>query len=163
MILPQEKARNLLDSTEESRETEARQIPSSSSPISSSSPSQARAIELAPPTFPIPEHAPPPLYSDTFVEPATSSYYAPTSSATEYSTSVPPSSASFSRFPSQDAMYPSFPPIFLVATGKSLHKGFPYASPPSSSNPHPFVSHDVNEGDWTRYIFAILEPSDDCD
>jgi len=40
----------------------------------------------------------------------------------------------------------------LVATRKTLDKGFPYASPPSSSNPHPFVSHDVNEQDWTSFL-----------
>jgi len=45
--------------------------------------------------------------------------------------------------------------MFLVATGKTLDKGFPYASPPSTSNPHPFVSHDVNEGDWTSFLGEV--------
>jgi len=42
--------------------------------------------------------------------------------------------------------------MFLVAHGKTLDKGFPIASPPSNSVPHPFVSHDVNEGDWMSFL-----------
>jgi len=42
--------------------------------------------------------------------------------------------------------------MFLVATGKTLDKGFPYASPPSKSNPHPFASHDINERDWISFL-----------
>ena len=157
MILPPEKVKDLLDTTDgESRETEAPHALSSSSLISSSS----RAI--ASPTLPTLENAPPPLYSEQFARP-TSSYFAPTSSTTENAMSVPRPLAPFSRAPSQNAMYPSFPPMFLVATGKTLDKGFPYASPPSSSNPHPFVSHDINEGDWTRYFLLMLEPFDYCD
>jgi len=40
----------------------------------------------------------------------------------------------------------------LVATGKTLDKGFPLASPPSKSDPHPFVSHDINERDWISFL-----------
>jgi hypothetical protein len=42
--------------------------------------------------------------------------------------------------------------MFLVATGKSLSKGFPYISPASNSNPHPFASHDVYEVDWMSFL-----------
>ena len=109
------------------------------------------------PTFPTPfdnNNAQPPSYSDSFGTSASSS---PASSATEAAMVVPTASGSpafFARVPSRDVMYPSFQPMFLVATGKTLDKGFPYASPPSKSIPHPFVSHDINEGDWIRYLFC---------
>jgi hypothetical protein len=148
MILLPEKAKDTSDG--ESPETEAPQTLSSSSPTSSSS----RAI--ASPALPTLENAPPPLYSDSYAGPPTSSssYFTPTLSATENTMSVQVPT-SFSRVPSRDVMYPSFPPIFLVATGKTLDKGFPYASPPSSSDPHPFVSHDVTEGDWTSFLEEV--------
>lgn len=120
--------------------------------------SSSRAI--APPTFPTPfENAPPPSYDFTGpATSATSSYYAPASSATVEAMSAPrvPGSlpVSFNRAPAGSMTYPSFQPMFLVAHGKTLDKGFPIASPPSNSRPHPFVSHDVNEGDWMRYLFT---------
>ena len=122
----------------------------------------------APPTFPIPfdDNAPPPsYYSDGFANSASSSPFAPASSITNAGMSVPMggpgNSPSFGRSPSREVTYPSFPPMFLVATGKSLAKGFPIISPASNSNPHPFASHDVYEVDWTRYFsLTLVKPLD---
>ena len=112
-----------------------------------------------PPTFatPFDNNAEPPSYSDSF---ATSASSSPTSSTTEevipviVPTAPGSPASSFTRVPSKDVMYPSFQPMFLVATGKTLDKGFPNAPPPSKLNPHPFVSHDINEGDWIGYAFC---------
>ena len=102
-------------------------------------------------------HAQPPSYSDSFATSAGTSLTSSTGT-TETVVVVPTISgspaSSFTRVPSMDVLYPSFQPLFLVATGKTLDKGFPNASPPSKSNPHPFVSHDINEGDWIRYVFC---------
>jgi len=88
-----------------------------------------------------------------------SSYFAPT--PTGYSTALvsnpdprtPP--PCFSRPPSEGLAYSSFKPIFLVAQGKTLDKGFPLVSPPSGDRPHPFVSHDINEVDWLGFLHAV--------
>ena len=119
--------------------------------------SSSRAVVA--PTFPIPfdNDAPPPsYYSDArgFANSASSSHFTPASS-TNYapmSRQGPGSTPSFGRPPSREVTYPNFPPMFLVATGKTLSKGFPYISPASNSNPHPFASHDVYEADWMRYL-----------
>ena len=124
--------------------------------------SSSRAI--VPPTFPtsFDSNPPPPsYYSDGFANAASSSHFSSASSINNTTMPVPmaqPAPApgshpSFARAPSREVTYPSFPPMFLVATGKSLAKGFPYTSPPSNSNPHPFTSHDVYEGDWMGYVF----------
>lgn len=65
---------------------------------------------------------------------------------------------SFTRTRSQGAgfTYTPFKPIFLFTTGDSsgqstsLSNGFPMTPPPSKENPHPFVTHDVNEIDWLQ-------------
>ena len=116
-----------------------------------------QAESSALPAFPTPvDNAQPPSYSDSFATSAITPHFAPTSFTTEAVMAVlttPGGPGSFTRVPSRDVMYPSFQPMFLVASGKTLDKGFPYASPPSKSNPHPFLSHDVNEGDWIRYVY----------
>lgn len=105
-----------------------------------------------------PPNVPPPSYD--FARPSTSitpSYYAPVSSTTQDVFSTPGGPpASFARVPPSHLTYPSFQSMFLVATGKTLDKGFPNASPPSNSNPHPFVTHDVKEGDWMRYLSIVI-------
>jgi len=45
--------------------------------------------------------------------------------------------------------------MFLIATGKTLDKGFPFTTPPSNSNPHPFASHDVYENDWMSFLHEV--------
>jgi len=45
--------------------------------------------------------------------------------------------------------------MFLIATGKTLDKGFPLTTPPSNSNPHPFASHDVYENDWMSFLREV--------
>ena len=134
--------------------------------------SSSRAI--IPPTFPTPfdsdnnpDNNPPPpsYYSDGFANRASSSHFAPASSTTNAAMFVPSpmlrpapgGPPSFARAPSREVTYPSFPPMFLVATGKTLAKGFPFISPPSNSNPHPFASHDVYELDWMRYFSLTLK------
>ena len=125
---------------------------SSHSHVGGSSENQQGFASYAPPTFPIPlETSPPPSYSNSFARLTAStsrSYYAPAS--------FDPVGAltSFSRVPPENLTYPSFQPMFLVAQGKTLNKGFPSTPPLSSLNPHPFVSHDVTERDWIRYLFV---------
>ena len=142
MILPQEKTtKGLLVTTDgESRNFPAPSGKASQPPLINL---EYQSESSALPTFPTPfDNAQPPSYSDSFAISVSSS---PTASG---------GPASFARVPSRDVMYPSFQPMFLVATGKTLDKGFPYTSPPSQSDPHPFESHDINEGDWIRYVLV---------
>ncbi|TFK75485.1 hypothetical protein BDN72DRAFT_892018 [Pluteus cervinus] len=74
-------------------------------------------------------------------------------SAANFSDPTPP--LSFSRSPPRHILYPQFQPIFLIASGKFLDKGFPPVAPPSSTRPHPFAVHDVNQGDWLRFLDDI--------
>jgi len=64
-------------------------------------------------------------------------------------------STSFSRPPPGTLPYSSFDPIFLVCRGQYLYKGFLSLPPPSSAIPHPFITHDVNEGDWLDFLAEI--------
>ena len=121
--------------------------------------SSSRAIVA--PTFPTPfdyDEPPPSYYPDGFANSASSSHSAPASSVTNIAMPVPMARPapggppSFARAPSREVAYPSFQPMYLVATG-ALSKGFPFTSPASNSNPHPFASHDVYEADWKRYLF----------
>jgi hypothetical protein len=187
MILSPEKSQGLLDTKDgKRRETDA--LPSSSPRVyQPSGPSPMFPDEKAP-TPPVirleyqPEsssssraivsptsfdnNAPPPsYYSDGFTNSASSSHFAQASSISNAAMSVPMarpapgSPPSFARAPSREVTYPSFPPMLLVATGKTLSKGFPFTSPPSNSDPHPFTSHDVYEVDWIRY-FSLTLPFD---
>ncbi|KAF8899813.1 hypothetical protein CPB84DRAFT_1780049 [Gymnopilus junonius] len=63
----------------------------------------------------------------------------------------------FSRVPPTELSYRPFKPIFLVARSKMLDKGFPPAPPPSDVQPHPFMSHDVSEGDWISFLAAVQD------
>ena len=183
MIFP-EKSQGLVDTNDgKSRETEV--LPSSSPrvyqpsgpsptfPEKAPSPplirleyhpesSSAGSRAIVSPTFPTPfdNNPPPPSYYPDGS--ASSSHFSSASSITNAELSIPTMSRrapgsppSFARPPSREVTYSSFPPMFLVATGKSLAKGFPVISPASNSNPHPFASHDVYEVDWTRY-FSFL-------
>ena len=174
MIIP-EKSQGLVDSETESSSPRFYQ-PSGPSPTSPAgkaptpppirleyhpeSSSSSRAIVS--PTFPTPfdNNPPPPSYYPDGS--ASSSHFSSASSITNAEVSIPTMSRrapgsppSFARPPSREVTYSNFPPMFLVATGKSLAKGFPVISPASNSNPHPFASHDVYEVDWTRY-FSFL-------
>lgn len=57
---------------------------------------------------------------------------------------------SFSRLPPSNLPYNAFPPAYLIANGKRLDAGFTVMPPPSPIQPHPFTTHDVNEGDWNK-------------
>jgi hypothetical protein len=65
-----------------------------------------------------------------------------------------PGAPSFYRPAAQNLFYNSFPPTYLIANGKNLENGFPVMPPPSPVQPHPFISHDVNEADWTRQVLS---------
>lgn len=67
--------------------------------------------------------------------------------------STPP--PSFGRSPPTHLPYNAFPPTYLAANGKTLEKGFPLAPPSSAVQPHPFVTHDVKEEDWTTFLESI--------
>lgn len=64
-------------------------------------------------------------------------------------------STSFSRPPPGNLPYSSFDPIFLVCRGQYLNKGFLPLPPPSTATPHPFITHDINEGDWLDFLAKI--------
>lgn len=66
----------------------------------------------------------------------------------------PSSHAAFDHRPSRDVPYGAFPPATHYAHADDLTRGFPL-SPPTCAcapAPHPFVTHDVNEQDWARFL-----------
>ncbi|KAI0762974.1 hypothetical protein C8Q74DRAFT_1165163, partial [Fomes fomentarius] len=70
---------------------------------------------------------------------------------------APPLSASISRAPPKDLPYSPFPPAVLHARGIDLESetgGFPMEPPvcPCAPAPHPFVTHDVTQEDWARFL-----------
>lgn len=112
--------------------------------------------------------SPPPIASVaapiTFPNPgntSTASYYAPAPAPFSHSAALTASNSgtitplSFSRARAQGpgSTYGQFKPMFLLASSEkstSLSKGFPMAPPPSKEDPHPFVTHDINEIDWLQ-------------
>lgn len=66
----------------------------------------------------------------------------------------PSTHASFDRRPPRDVPYGSFPPATHYAHDDDLTRGFPLNAPTCACAPapHPFVTHDVNEEDWTRFL-----------
>lgn len=63
---------------------------------------------------------------------------------------IPPATSSFARPPPGHLPYNAFPPAYLISHGRSLESGFDVMPPPSPMMPHPFGTHDVNEGDWNK-------------
>jgi len=63
---------------------------------------------------------------------------------------VPP--ASFNRSPPPQLPYSAFPPLTLLGISNDLSDGFPLMPPPTQGGIHPFVGHDTNEEDWTRFL-----------
>lgn len=57
----------------------------------------------------------------------------------------------FHRQPPQQP-YPFFHPLAHIALGTYLEAGFPPVIPPSSTIPHPFITHDVATEDWERFV-----------
>jgi hypothetical protein len=91
---------------------------------------------------------------------SSTSFYAPPFSALVSSSTLDPGRfqkdsggpSQFSRVPPKELSHISFQPMFLLCNGKTLDKGFPRAPPPSSVQPHPFISHDITEDDWLRFV-----------
>ena len=69
------------------------------------------------------------------------------------------STESFTRAPPRDLPYGPFPPAVLHARSTDLvHDGFPLEPPTCQCaplEPHPFVTHDVNEDDWARFLHDV--------
>ena len=86
--------------------------------------------------------------SPSDVSSSSSSYYHV--AETMSTSSQLPLPSAFGRRPPLDLSYEDFQPIFLVARGKTLDKGFPPAPPPSTAHVHPFTSHNIDEADWLR-------------
>lgn len=64
-----------------------------------------------------------------------------------------PPPPSFSRPPQQNFPYTPFHTVVHISLGATLDKGFPMMPPPAAAGqPHPFMTHDVNEEDWTRLL-----------
>lgn len=64
-----------------------------------------------------------------------------------------PPPPSFSRPPQQNFPYTPFHTVVHISLGATLDKGFPMMPPPAvGGQPHPFMTHDVNEEDWTRLL-----------
>ncbi|KAH9887324.1 hypothetical protein C8Q73DRAFT_713572 [Cubamyces lactineus] len=78
--------------------------------------------------------------------------FAPGKSPTKLLDPPPPS---FTRIAPPDLPYSAFPAMELVSKGTTLDKGFPYTAPPCAMVPHPFVTHDVNENDWRRFLHDL--------
>lgn len=66
-----------------------------------------------------------------------------------------PPPPSFSRPPQPQFPYSPFPRCTAISLGKDLENGFPSLPPSSVVQPHPFVTHDVNEDDWLRFLGDI--------
>lgn len=64
-----------------------------------------------------------------------------------------PPPPSFQRPPRPDLPYAPFAQTPLMTAGSELDKGFPLIAPPSTTVPHPFVTHDVGEEDWLRFLY----------
>jgi len=67
----------------------------------------------------------------------------------------PDPAPSFSRQPSPFVPYTPFPVMYLTSKKRHLDKGFPLLPPPTPVTPHPFVTHDVNEVDWHRFLNEV--------
>ena len=67
---------------------------------------------------------------------------------------LPPS---FARTPSTTASYAPFPQLSLRSISDQLDVGFPSVAPacPPGVMSHPFASHDVQEADWTRFLYDV--------
>ena len=70
-----------------------------------------------------------------------------------------PPPPSFSRLPPPNLPYPPFPQCVVIGKGNSLTKGFPILPPQTDVQPHPFVTHDVNEDDWARFLGDVKKAS----
>ncbi|CCL98040.1 uncharacterized protein FIBRA_00034 [Fibroporia radiculosa] len=66
-----------------------------------------------------------------------------------------PPPPSFNRSPAPDASYPPFEATALMGISNDLTTCFPLIAPPSTTIPHPFFTHDVNEQDWVRFLNDI--------
>ncbi|KAF8962308.1 hypothetical protein BDZ97DRAFT_1759372 [Flammula alnicola] len=109
------------------------------------------------PAFPIHDsaHAPGPQSPSLSTGSSSKTYYAPVDPSASYANADSDMPSSFSRVAPADLPYPTFPPMFLVAKSKSLSKGFPLAPPPSTIQPHPFMSHDITEADWLSFLHEV--------
>ena len=65
-----------------------------------------------------------------------------------------PPPPAFARAPPRTMSYAPFAPCSLLSLSKDLAAGFPPLAPPAATaaQPHPFAVHDVQEGDWTRFL-----------
>ncbi|EKM56386.1 uncharacterized protein PHACADRAFT_207639 [Phanerochaete carnosa HHB-10118-sp] len=63
-----------------------------------------------------------------------------------------PPPPSFSRPLRRELPYNPFPPMTALGFGATLDQGFSTVPPTTVVNPHPFVTHDVCEEDWTRFV-----------
>jgi len=59
------------------------------------------------------------------------------------------------RQPPQHLRYDQFPPLCLISNQTDLSKGFPEVAPPCQLCVHPFVTHDISEEDWKRFLADI--------
>ncbi|KIM75584.1 hypothetical protein PILCRDRAFT_827138, partial [Piloderma croceum F 1598] len=70
----------------------------------------------------------------------------------------PPTSTSRNLRPSVQNTYSNrSPSTYLISYSTSLSDGFPVVPPPSMMQPHPFTSHDVGEGDWSRFLGELKQ------
>ncbi|KAH9932306.1 uncharacterized protein B0H18DRAFT_53092 [Fomitopsis serialis] len=61
----------------------------------------------------------------------------------------------FLRAPRPDLPYGPFEPAALTSLDDQLDKGFPPLAPPAVTAPHPFVTHDVADEDWQRFLHDV--------
>ena len=63
-----------------------------------------------------------------------------------------PPPPSFTRPIATNLAFEPFPQCALQSLGNELDKGWPLTPPHSFAQPHPFVTHDVQEEDWSRFL-----------
>ncbi|KZT66659.1 hypothetical protein DAEQUDRAFT_813448 [Daedalea quercina L-15889] len=61
----------------------------------------------------------------------------------------------FLRARRPDLYYGPFEPAALTSLDAQLDKGFPPLPPPATTAPHPFVTHDVADDDWQRFLHDV--------
>lgn len=106
------------------------------------------------PPMHISPYAPPPDAPSSSKNAAPSMHTVRSSSSTDSGAVelLNPPPASFARTPPPTLSYAPFPPTALLSYSSDLVEGFPGLAPPSILVPHPFAAHDVNEGDWLRFL-----------
>ena len=127
-------------------------------PSSSMTPVPTPTPDLLPTTnFPSTSYSPGAAFTSSYASPSSLAQTFPSLQPTQ-STTTPPS-FSRPRPKAPNLTYAAFQPMFLISSSDkstSLSHGFPMSPPPARDDPHPFITHDVNEYDWLQCVSILL-------